>query len=59
MARYKALDLPSYWAGINAELDATTDPGGRITKVRIISPRDIVRQRLGYGAMYEPRLTTP
>ncbi|HEY3054374.1 MAG TPA: peptidase M49 [Thermoanaerobaculia bacterium] len=44
--RYKKLNLPAYWSGINAEL---TKNG---TKVMMSYPRDIVKQRLGYAAMY-------
>jgi dipeptidyl-peptidase-3 len=45
--RYKKLNLPAYWAGINAEL---TRKG---THVTMSYPRDIVKQRLGYAAMYK------
>ena len=41
VARYKALNLPTYFAGINADLDATLDPAGKVTKVAISYPRDI------------------
>jgi dipeptidyl-peptidase-3 len=56
VARYKALNIPTYWAGINAELVAQTDAAGAITKVDIRYPRDAVRQYLGYAAMYCPSL---
>ncbi|MBV9957747.1 MAG: peptidase M49, partial [Acidobacteria bacterium] len=56
MARYKKLDLPVYWAGINSELTPTFDAQGKVVRVRISYPRDFVRQQLGYAAMYEPRL---
>lgn len=56
MARYKKLDLPVYWAGINAELTPTFDAQGRVVKVSLSYPRDFVRQQLSYGAMYEPGL---
>jgi len=52
MARYKKLDLPTYWAGINPEVTATRDASGKVTKVDISYPRDIVKQQLGYSAMY-------
>src|SRR5262245_31339413 len=52
VARYKALDLPTYWAGINPELTADLDRNGNVTAVRIAYPRDAVRQYLGYGRMY-------
>ncbi|HYL77730.1 MAG TPA: hypothetical protein VEU96_26180 [Bryobacteraceae bacterium] len=50
MSRYKKLDLPTYWAGINPQLTATRDAKGRVIKVEISYPRDIVKQQLGYSA---------
>ncbi|HEV2687985.1 MAG TPA: hypothetical protein VGV35_05510, partial [Bryobacteraceae bacterium] len=52
MARYKKLDMPTYWAGINPELTATRDAKGKVTKVEISYPRDMVKQQLSYSAMY-------
>jgi dipeptidyl-peptidase-3 len=52
VARYKALDLPTYWAGVNPELTADLDRSGNVTAVRIAYPRDPVRQYLAYGRMY-------
>lgn len=54
--RYKKLNLPTYWAGINPELTPAFDRAGRITSVRISYPRDFTRQRLSWSAMYEPGL---
>ena len=48
--RYKALNLPTYWAGINPEL---TEHNGQI---EISYPRDAVEQYLHYGAMYDGSL---
>jgi dipeptidyl-peptidase III len=61
MARYRRLDIPTYWAGINPELTAAFDGAGKIAKVEISYPRDFVKQQLGYSAMYstEPRPTEP
>lgn len=56
VARYKKLDLPTYWAGINPELVPTFGAGGKITNVTISYPRDFMRQRLAYSAMYTPAL---
>lgn len=56
VARYKALDLPTYWAGVNPELHAVSGSGGLIRAVTISYPRDPVRQYLRYAAMYDPRL---
>ncbi|HST51942.1 MAG TPA: hypothetical protein VLJ61_08020 [Pyrinomonadaceae bacterium] len=58
VARYKKLDLPTYWTGINPELTPTTR-GGKVTGVSISYPRDLVRQRLSYAAMYDPALLAP
>jgi dipeptidyl-peptidase-3 len=57
VARYKTLDLPTYWAGINVKLTAA--PGPKKSGPPLIamsSPRDAVRQYLAYGAMYDPSL---
>jgi len=53
MARYKKLDMPAYWAGINPELTASFNNTGKIAKVEISYPRDFVKQQLGYSAMYK------
>src|SRR5215467_9522651 len=51
IARYKSLDLPTYWAGINPDLKASFQ-AGNLMKVEISYPRDFVKQQLGYSAMY-------
>src|ERR1700730_7089803 len=53
LARYRKLDIPTYWAGINPELTAAFDGAGKITNVEISYPRDFVKQQLGYSAMYK------
>jgi len=53
VARYKKLDLPTYWTGINPELTAKFGAKGDVIKVEISYPRDFLRQQLGYSAMYE------
>ncbi|HZT77333.1 MAG TPA: hypothetical protein VFA27_11785 [Vicinamibacterales bacterium] len=53
VARYKALDLPTYWAGINVELTADLDAKGNAKAVHLAYPRDPLRQYLAYGRMYE------
>jgi dipeptidyl-peptidase III len=55
VARYKKLDLPTYFAGINSDLTAQFDAQGNVTKVEISYPRDYVKQQLGYSAMYEQK----
>ncbi len=52
VARYKKLDIPPYWAGINADLTATRVVDGKTAAVRLSYPRDYVRQQLGYAALY-------
>ena len=54
MARYKKLDIPTYWTGINPELTATFDSKKNVSKVTISYPRDYVKQQLGYSRMYAP-----
>lgn len=56
VARYKRLNLPTYWAGVNPELTPTFGADGRLLRVQINYPRDLMRQRLAYAAMYEPGL---
>lgn len=55
VARYRKLNLPTYWAGINSDLTAEFDKQGNIVKVDISYPRDIVKQQLAYSAMYPAR----
>ena len=43
VARYKTLDLPNYWAGINPELELHRGV------VEISYPRDIIKQQLRYS----------
>jgi dipeptidyl-peptidase-3 len=58
IARYKSLDVPAYWAGINPMLTATV-AGGKVRAVRISYPREAVKQYLTYGAMYDKGLKVP
>ena len=53
VARYKKLDIPTYWTGINPELTASFDSKKKLTKVEISYPRDYVKQQLGYSKMYK------
>jgi len=50
--RYRKLNMPTYFAGINADLTAQFDGAGNVTKVDIHYPRDYVKQQLSYSAMY-------
>ncbi len=52
VARYRKLDVPTYWCGVYAELTPHFDSSGKIASVSISYPRDIVKAQLGFAAMY-------
>ncbi len=56
VARYKSLNIPTYWAGVNPVLTADFGLGRTVTGVTLTYPRDAVRQYLDYGRMYNPGL---
>jgi len=56
LARYQKLNLPTYFAGMNAHLAASFGKNGEVEKVDINYLHDPVRQYLGYGAMYDKNL---
>jgi dipeptidyl-peptidase-3 len=56
VARYKTLNLPTYFAGMNAHLTARFGKSGEVEKVEIEYLNDPVRQYLNYGAMYDKNL---
>ena len=56
VARYKTLNLPTYWAGVNATLTLPPAAGPKDRGVTISYSRDAVRQYLEYGAMYDASL---
>jgi dipeptidyl-peptidase-3 len=56
LARYRKLDLPTYFAGVNAHLTASFDKNGEIQKVEISYPEDPVEQYLYYGQMFDEGL---
>ena len=56
LARYKTLNLPTYFAGVNAHLIATFGKNQEVESVQISYYDDPVAQYLGYGAMYDPGL---
>ncbi len=56
IARYKALDLPTYWAGVNAKLSPKMGTSGQVTGVEILYPPNEVEQYLRYGSMYDAGL---
>ena len=49
--RYKKLNVPTYYAGINSDLTAQFDGAGKVTKVEISYPRDYVKQQMAYSAI--------
>jgi len=55
VARYKQLNLPVYWAGINPELTAKLDARGSVTSVTMTYTRDAVRQYLSYARMFQSK----
>jgi dipeptidyl-peptidase-3 len=48
VARYKALGLPNFWAGINPELELHKSAAGKPDTVTMSYPRDIFQQQLLY-----------
>jgi dipeptidyl-peptidase-3 len=56
VARFKKLDLPTYWAGINPELTPENGTNGRVAAVHVTYPANAVHQYLGYASMYNPDL---
>jgi dipeptidyl-peptidase-3 len=54
VARFKKLNMPTYYAGVNPMLTAAGSTAN--VKVQIDYPRDPVRQYLTYGAMYDEGL---
>jgi hypothetical protein len=44
--RYKGLDLPTFWCGINPDL--VPGDSGKPGDVKIVCPRDMVKQQLRY-----------
>lgn len=49
VARYKTLGLPTYWVGINPELELHQGSGGQPDTVTIRYPRDLVEEQLRYS----------
>ena len=48
--RYQALNIPTYWVGVNAQL--TRLANGKVQGVDMTYPRSVVHQYLYYGSMY-------
>src|SRR5208337_2101611 len=53
LARYRELNLPTYFAGVNAHLIPSVGKNGEVEKVEIHYWDDPVAQYLSYGAMYD------
>jgi dipeptidyl-peptidase III len=53
VARFNALDMPTYFEGISARLSAVLDAGGGVKEVLINYPASPKDQFLGYAAMYD------
>jgi dipeptidyl-peptidase-3 len=56
VARYKTLDLPTYWAAVNAKLTLGATAKNGVPVVTIAYPRDPIAQYLEYAAMYDASL---
>lgn len=50
VARYDKLNIPTYWHGINVDLQMTKDG------VTMSGPGDFTKQRLRYASMYNEEL---
>jgi dipeptidyl-peptidase III len=56
IARYQRLDLPTYWAGINARLTPKLAQDGNSVVVQLSYPRSVAEQYLAYASMYDRSL---
>lgn len=56
--RYKALDIPTYWVGVNAQLNAKP-ANNKVEDVDMVYPRSAVHQFLYYGSMYGEDIKVP
>lgn len=56
VARYKKLNIPTYWAGINSRLTAQVGADEHLRNVEISYPADATQQYLAYGSMYDKSL---
>jgi len=52
LSRYEKLNVPSYWCGVYADLTPKMDASGKVTSVALSYPHDVVKQQLGFAAMY-------
>ena len=49
IARYRRLEIPTYFSGVYADLSLVRDAGGRVTDVAIAYPRDPLAQHLAFA----------
>ena len=49
--RYRQLNLPAFWTGINPDLVPHFGRNGRIDDIEILYPRDIAKQQLRYSVI--------
>ena len=54
VARYKKLNLPTYYSGVYPTL--TSSGSGKAERIQMSYPRDAVKQYLSYGSMYDEGL---
>jgi dipeptidyl-peptidase-3 len=52
VARYRKLDIPRYWCGINSMLAVKYDSSGKLVRVMLSYPRDYETVQLSYARMY-------
>ena len=50
IARYKKLDLPTFWAGVYPVLRLVRDPAGKVTDVAVTYGHDFLSQALAFAA---------
>ncbi|MCU1347932.1 MAG: putative dipeptidyl-peptidase [Acidobacteria bacterium] len=55
VARYTKLNIPVYFAGVNADLTPSIK-AGKVTTVTMTYPKTVTEQQLRYAAMYHPEL---
>lgn len=55
VARYKKLNLPTYWRGVNADLYAKFDAKGNVVDVTMSYPRDVTKQQLRYSRLNDEK----
>jgi dipeptidyl-peptidase-3 len=49
VARYKKLDIPTYYSGVYADLKPVQGAGGKVADVEVTYPRDFLKQQLEFA----------